>query len=117
LAGTPARTLQELLKDHAWDHDHATGLHQRRVAGLLASLPDDGLGSVGLIDETSVVKPGDRAPGVQRQYLGCVGKVDNGIVTVHLGVCRGPSKALLDADLFLPRSWSDDRPRKDAEAE
>ncbi len=48
---------------------------------------------------------------MQRQYLGCVGKVDNGIVTVHLGVAKGTFQALLDADLFLPQSWSDDRPR------
>ena len=37
--------------------------------------------------------------------------VDNGIVTVHLGACRGDLKALLDADLFLPKSWDADRPR------
>jgi SRSO17 transposase len=37
--------------------------------------------------------------------------VDNGIVTVHLGACRGDLKALLDADLFVPQSWAADRPR------
>ncbi len=49
--------------------------------------------------------------GVQRQYLGCVGKVENGIVTVHIGVTKGTFQALLDADLFLPESWADDRDR------
>jgi SRSO17 transposase len=48
---------------------------------------------------------------VQRQYLGCLGKVDNGIVTVHIGLARGRFQALLDADLYLPRSWDADRPR------
>jgi SRSO17 transposase len=48
---------------------------------------------------------------VQRQYLGCVGKVDNGIVTVHLGVCKGRFKALIDFDLYLPQCWDADRPR------
>ena len=75
------------------------------------TLPGDDLGTVGLIDETSAVKQGTKTPGVQRQYLGCVGKVDNGIVTVHLGACKGRYKALLDGDLYLPQSWSDDRPR------
>jgi SRSO17 transposase len=74
-------------------------------------LPDDGLGNVGLIDETSALKSGDLTPGVQRQYLGCVGKIDNGIVTVHLGVCKGRYKTLIDAELFLPEDWANDRER------
>jgi SRSO17 transposase len=48
---------------------------------------------------------------VQRQYLGCVGKIDNGIVTVHLGVAKGTFQALLDAELYLPKSWNADRTR------
>ena len=77
----------------------------------LAGLPDDGLGNVGLIDETSALKSGTKTPGVQRQYLGCVGKIDNGIVTVHLGVCKGRYKTLIDAELFLPEDWAKDRDR------
>ena len=65
---------------------------------------------MGVIDETSA-KKGDKTPGVQRQYLGCVGKLDNGIVTVHMGVARGRFQALLDADLFLPERWDADRER------
>ena len=64
-----------------------------------------------MIDETSCQKWGDQTPGVQRQYLGCVGKIDNGIVTVHLAVARGTFQALLDADLFLPEGWAADRER------
>jgi SRSO17 transposase len=110
-AGTPVRTLQEFLRDHDWDADQVRDLRQQEVAQQLSAMPDDGLGVVGLIDETSAVKQGTKTPGVQRQYLGCVGKVDNGIVTVHLGVCKGRYKTLLDGDLFLPESWSDDRSR------
>jgi SRSO17 transposase len=110
-AGTPARTLQEFLRDHAWDAAAVRDRLQRHAAGLLAALPDDGLGTVGLIDETSARKSGTRTPGVQRQYLGCLGKVDNGIVTVHLGACRGRYRALLDGELYLPEGWSGDRPR------
>ena len=54
---------------------------------------------------------GAKTPGVQRQYLGCVGKVDNGIVTVHLAVARGAYKTLVDADLFVPAGWAADRDR------
>ena len=110
-AGTPVRSLQEFLKDHLWDHQAVRDLLQRHAADLLPSLPDDGLGTVGLLDETSVKKQGRMTPGVQRQYLGCLGKVDNGIVTVHTGVCKAGYKTLLDADLYLPESWSDDRER------
>jgi SRSO17 transposase len=110
-AGTPVRTLQEFLKDHDWEAAAVRDLRQREVAQQLSTRPDDGLGVVGLIDETSTVKQGTKTPGVQRQYLGCVGKVDNGIVTVHLGVCKGRYKTLLDGDLYLPNSWSDERPR------
>jgi SRSO17 transposase len=109
--GTPVRTLQEFLKDHEWDQDEVRDLRQQEVAQQLSAIPDDGLGAVGLIDETSAVKQGTKTPGVQRQYLGCVGKVDNGIVTVHLGVCKGRYKTLVDSDLFLPESWSHDRTR------
>ena len=42
---------------------------------------------------------------------GCVGKIDNGIVTVHLGVCTGRYKTLIDAELFLPEDWAKDRDR------
>ena len=94
-AGTPVRTLQEFLKDHDWDAAAIRDLRQQEVAQQLATLPDDGLGSVGFIDETSAVKQGTKTPGVQRPYLGCVGKVDNGIVTVHLGLCRGQSSAVI----------------------
>jgi SRSO17 transposase len=110
-AGTAVRTLQEFLTAAAWDHDLARDTLQRHLAGVLAGLPADPLGTVGVIDETSCVKQGDRTPGVQRQYLGCAGKIANGIVTVHVGVARGRFQALLDADLYLPRSWDRDRER------
>jgi len=109
--GTAVRTLQEFLATAAWDHGRARDLLQRRLAGILAGLPDDPLGTVGVIDETSAAKKGEHTPGVQRQYLGCRGKVDNGIVTVHVGVARGRFQALLDAELYLPRSWDQDRDR------
>ncbi len=109
-AGTAVRTLQELLKDHVWDRDGVRDELQRRVAAHLATVRDP-LGTVGIADETSQLKTGTKTPGVQRQYLGCVGKTENGVVTVHVGVARGKYKALLDAELYLPQSWDADRGR------
>jgi SRSO17 transposase len=110
-AGTAVRTLQEFLRDHVWSFEQARARYQEHVATLLPCLPGDDLGNVGLLDETSAAKTGHKTPGVARQYLGCLGKVDNGVVTVHLGVCKGTFKTLFDADLYLRKEWTDDRKR------
>src|SRR4051812_39128198 len=69
-AGVPPRRMQQFLRDHVWSFDQARCQLQRHTAAVLAELPDeDGLGVVGLIDETSDQKKGDKTPGVQRQYL------------------------------------------------
>jgi SRSO17 transposase len=109
-SGTAVRTLQEFVKDYVWDRDGVRDELQRRVAAHLSTVRDP-LGTVGIADETSQRKKGGKTPGVQRQYLGCVGKTENGVVTVHVGVARGRYKALLDADLYLPQSWDADRER------
>jgi SRSO17 transposase len=110
-SGTAVRTLQEFLTTTNWDHHWARDLHQQGVVRDLARFPSDALGRVGVIDETSAVKKGDKTPGVQRQYCGAVGKLENCIVTVHLAVVQGRYKTLIDADLFLPESWDADRKR------
>lgn len=110
-SGTAVRTLQEFLKDHAWSHRRARDTLHRHVAGALAALPGDDLGTVGVVDETATVKKGTKTPGVQRQYCGERGKTENCVVTVHLAVARGRYKTLIDADLFLPESWDQDRDR------
>jgi SRSO17 transposase len=111
-AGCAVRTLQEFLRDHLWHHPQVRQQLQRHVADVLPTLPADDLGTVGLIDETSSLKSGTKTPGVQRQYLGCVGKIANGIVTVHLGVCKGRYKTLFDTELFLSREWAADKKRR-----
>jgi SRSO17 transposase len=110
-SGTAVRTLQEFLTTTKWDENRARELHQQGVVGNLDQFPTNALGRVGVIDETSAVKKGDKTPGVQRQYCGAVGKIENCIVTVHLAVVQGRYKTLLDADLFLPESWDADRKR------
>src|SRR3954451_1172462 len=63
--GTAVRTLQEFLKTCTWDHPAVRDHLQRHLADALAGQPDDGCGTIGIVDETSVVKQGDRTPGVQ----------------------------------------------------
>lgn len=110
-AGVAVRTLQEFLRDHLWSFAQARDRLQRHVAQELQQLPAADLGTVGLIDETSVVKKGTCTPGVQRQWCGEVGKQENCIVTVHLGVAHGSYQDLIDVDLFLPEAWDQDRQR------
>ena len=110
-AGTAVRTLQEFLRDHVWDHLRMLNQLQQRLTAQPALNAADDLGTIGVIDETSVVKKGTKTPGVHRQYCGARGKIENCIVTVHLGIVRGLFKTLLDATLFLPKAWSDDRAR------
>jgi len=111
-AATTVRTLQEFLKTFARDHHGARNELPRRIADALPAFADGGPGAVGVIDETSARTKGDKTPGVQRQYLGCVGKVDNGIVTVHRAVARGRLTALPDGTLYLPKSWDADAARR-----
>jgi len=105
-AGVPPRNLQEFLAAYRWEEDRA----RDRLQGMVVR-EDSGPNSVGIIDETSDVKQGDKTPGVQRQWCGTVGKKENCIVTVHLGYATGDFHCLLDGELFLPEAWSADRGR------
>jgi SRSO17 transposase len=105
-ADVPVRTLQEFLSQHRWQEDLARDRLQQIVAEEHAH-PH----SVGVIDETSFVKQGNKTPGVQRQYLGTVGKQENGIVSVHLAYAADDFHCLLDGELFLPESWARDAAR------
>jgi SRSO17 transposase len=48
---------------------------------------------------------------VQRQYTGTAGRIENSQVTTFLGYASGKGRALIDRELYLPRSWADDRAR------
>jgi SRSO17 transposase len=109
--GVAVRTLQEFLRDPVGHFDPIRDLLHEQGADELPAQPDDGLGTVGLLDETGTVPKGTKTPGVQRPGCGAVGTKENGVVTVHLGVARGRSKTLVDGDVFLPESWDQDRDR------
>src|SRR5437763_1649342 len=115
-AGCAVRTLQEFLASHVWDDQQMRDQIQRRIVREHlpppGGKPRNGVGTVGWIDETSAAKKGDKTPGVQRQYCGASGKVDNCVVTVHLACRCGDFAAPLDADLYLPeQTWDADRDR------
>jgi SRSO17 transposase len=105
-AGVAPRTLQEFLSQHRWGEDRL----RDRVQHIVAT-DHSGPHSIGIVDETSDVKKGDKTPGVQKQWSGRLGKTENCIVTVHLGFARGDFHCLLDGELYLPESWDADRDR------
>src|SRR5262249_56910331 len=84
---TPDRR-QRLLNHAAWDTFAAMGVVRRfAVTGLDAAARRGGM-VIGAVDETGQEKAGAATAGVKRQYLGCAGKVANGINTVHLSYVR-----------------------------
>ena len=73
-----------------------------------ASRQDD---AVLAIDETGVIKKGDKSAGVARQYCGASGKLDNCQVGVFLSWQTAKGQALIDRALYLPQEWIDDPAR------
>ncbi|MBB6349900.1 hypothetical protein FHU36_006472 [Nonomuraea muscovyensis] len=64
-----------------------------------------------IVDETGFIKKGDKSAGVQRQYSGTAGRVENCQLGVFLAYASPLGRALIDAELYLPKSWTDDRIR------
>jgi len=105
-AGVAPRTLQEFLSQLKWDEDRL----RDRVHEIVRD-EHAGAHAIGLFDETSDPKKGDKTPGVQKQWCGRLGKLENCLVTVHLGYAVEDFHCLLDGELFLPESWAADRER------
>ena len=99
-AGVPPRTLQYFLSSVIWDHPRLRDRIEWIVATEYAH-PN----AIGVIDETGNPKKGMYTCGVQRQWCGNTGKVDNCVVGVHLGYVLGDFQCLLDSDLYLPQEW------------
>lgn len=106
-AGIPPRTLQEFLSLYRWDESAMRDRLQELIAARHAHKH-----SVGILDETSFVKKGDKTACVQRQHCGAVGKTENCVVSVHLGYATPEFHSLLDGEPYLPKeTWDEDRER------
>ena len=71
-------------------------------------------GAVLVVDETGDVKKGTATPGVQRQYTGTAGRIENAQVAVYLGYAAPRGHALIDRALYLPKSWTGNPARCEA---
>src|SRR5439155_2156684 len=64
-------------------------------------------GGVLIVDETGFLKKGTRSAGVQRQYSGTAGRVENCQLGVFLAYSAPKGRALVDRELYLPKPWTD----------
>jgi SRSO17 transposase len=98
--------MQRLLRWADWDVDGVRDDVRAYVVEMLGE-PDGVL----IADETGFIKKGTRSAGVQRQYSGTAGRTENCQVGTFLAYASSRGHALIDRELYLPQSWTDDRGR------
>jgi SRSO17 transposase len=98
--------LQHLLAGAVWDHD---AVRDDIRDWLVEHLADPA--GVLVVDETGDLKKGASTVGVQRQYTGTAGKVDNAQVAVYLAYATTIGHGVIDRELYLPQGWIDDPAR------
>ena len=108
--------MQRLLRTADWDVDGVRDdVRDYVLDGLAYADPDadprDVAAGVFVADDTGFVKKGRRSAGVQRQYTGTSGKIDNCQLGVFLAYATGRGHALIDRELYLPASWTGDPER------
>lgn len=65
-----------------------------------------------VVDETGDLKKGSQTVGVQRRYTGTAGRIERAQVAVYLTDAAARGHAMIDRELYLPRSWTDDARRR-----
>jgi len=94
--------LQHMLTESQWDHRAVLEQAAREADQWLGGTADSCL----LIDESGFAKKGKHSVGVQRQWCGRQGKVDNCQVGVFAALGKGPLSTLIDERLYLPKEWT-----------
>jgi SRSO17 transposase len=104
---TDHQVLHHMLSESAWSERAVLDQIAQEASQRLGNDEDTSL----TIDESGVPKKGRHSVGVARQWCGQIGKVDNCQVGVFAALSRGSDATLIDARLFLPKSWTDDDDR------
>ena len=99
--------IQRLLNAADWDADAVRDDLRTYVVEHLGG-PDGVL----ICDETGFLKKGTKSVGVQRQYSGTAGRIENCQIGVFLGYASGKGHAFLDRELYLPQVWINDAARR-----
>src|SRR3954454_1940709 len=101
------RMGQDFLSRVQWDADAVGDDLQAYVVQHLGD-PD----GVAILDETGFLKKGTKSAGVQRQYSGTAGRIENCQIGVFLGYASRRGQALIDRALYLPAVWATDEDRR-----
>src|SRR5256886_6542042 len=101
--------LQKFIGCSPWDHGPLLGELARQVGAELGEA--DG---VIVFDPSAHPKKGTDSVGVQRQWCGRLGKIDNCQVGIYLAYVGRAEHALVDVRLYLPKEWAADRQRREA---
>jgi SRSO17 transposase len=101
------RALQRFVGSAPWDHQPLQEELAKQVGNELGE--DDG---VIVFDPSGHKKCGNDSVGVQRQWLGRLGKVDNSQVGIYMGYASRKEHALVDMRLYLPKQWAKDKTRR-----
>ena len=107
LGATTPDGVQRLLATAHWDVDQVRDDLRTYVVEHLGA-PE----AVLVIDETGFLKKGTKSVGVKRQYTGTAGKRENCQVGVFLAYAAPRGRTFLDRDLYLPKEWATDLPRR-----
>jgi SRSO17 transposase len=99
--------LQKFIGQAPWGHRPLIGELARQLGQELGR-PD----GVIVFDPSAFVKQGKKSVGVQRQWCGRLGKVENCQVGVYLGYVSRAGQALADFRLYLPEEWAKDKGRR-----
>jgi SRSO17 transposase len=99
--------MQRLLNAANWDAD---GVRDDLRGYAVEHLGEPG--GVLIVDETGFLKKGTKSAGVQRQYSGTAGRVENCQLGVFLAYATGKGRTLIDRELYLPKSWIADTARR-----
>jgi SRSO17 transposase len=98
--------LQQFIGQSPWDH-HSWLTELASQVGQQLGSPDGIL----VFDPSAFPKKGNASVGVQRQWCGRLGKIDNCQVGVYLAYVGGSEHALVDVRLYLPKEWAKDKKR------
>ena len=107
VAESDYENLQQFISDSPWDHEAVMAQVATEAEATLGGQPDTAL----YFDESSFGKKGKASVGVQRQYCGRLGKVENCQVGVYASLGCGVRATLVDFRLFLPEAWAKDAGR------
>lgn len=105
--GENRQGLQHFMGSSPWDHRPLIEELVRQVAGGIGEA--DG---IIVFDPSGFAKQGKDSVGVKRQWIGRLGKVDNGQVGIYMGYVSRKEHALVDMRLYLPKEWAKDRKRR-----